>query len=476
MEKAREGFEQALFRVIDTLERGIAQGSTIALVSHYDADGLCSVSIIARMLSEEGVYFQIKIVEQITPLTIDELKQLSADIFIFTDLGSGSKELLKSLIKQAKLIVILDHHQPSSGGDGEFVEVNPHYYGINGSCEVSASGIAYMVARKFKEDLAPLCTLAIVGALGDRQDVGARFSLIGLNRRILEEAKRLRLVEEEIGLRLYGLRQRPLVKALAYTMDPFIPGITGNETASFNFLKSIGINPVKDSELRLASDLSPEEVRKLATALVKYMLKQGLPANEAERIFGMNYYILTESSTSPLRDAREFAQILNACGRLGYYGTGIGLCIGRRGAYLVRAIDHVSEYRRILASVLDRIRKEREQIAKVYSGIIYINLGDVVNERITGAIASLLSSSRSFKGEGKVLLVAAKMRGGMLKISARKIDEENGVNLGVVLEEAAKAVGGFGGGHANAGGAAIPEKALSKFVEALKIRIKHQVS
>jgi len=251
-----------------------AQRSKVLIVSHYDADGLAAASILTATFREAGCYTHVMIVEQLTARVIEEVHRLSSNYYltIIADMGSNAPNDAQEL----EDLIVLDHHIPGDKSLG--FEVNPHRLGIDGSREISAAGLAYLLARSIiGEKAIQLAPLAIVGALGDRQDAGRRFRLVGVNRVIVEEAIKYNLIRETIGLRIAGGLNRPLVRALAFTTDPFIPGITGDEGAALGFLKRIGIRVADNGKQRTIKELSREERRRLASELVKYLIGLGFP-------------------------------------------------------------------------------------------------------------------------------------------------------------------------------------------------------
>jgi len=444
--------------------------SPILLISHYDADGLSSSSLFVYLFQKMKYCFHLKITEELTKDYIEKIKESQYEIIVFTDLGSGLNDEISEMLSE-KIVFILDHHKPStfklSRGE-KFHEINPNLMGIDGSKEVSSSTLAYLFLRNLEHTIVKLCGIALVGALGDRQDVGRRYSLIGLNSLVVEESKKYNIITEKIGLRLFGVSSRPIVKALEYTMDPFIPGLSGNESVCIKFLKEIGINPTEDGKYRPLSSLTPSETKKLATELVKYMLVNKIPVHEAERIFGTRYFLTLEPPNSSLKDLREFAYMLNACGRLGYYGTAIMLCLGHRGKVLARAYEHAQEYRKILARVMSSIRDSKDITKKELKNILFINLNQLVNERITGAVASILVNSLLTKTNKYLLVVASRVEN-KIKLSVRKLSKNvsEELHIGEILENISRKFNGIGGGHRDAGGALIAEEFLEKFLETL---------
>ncbi len=437
-----------------------AKGQRALVISHYDADGLSAASITISALIARSFIVHVLILEQLTQAALSRLEGVAQGYPLILALDMGSSAL-PAFSRLEGRVIVLDHHQPGEKS-GEVIEVNPHRFEINGSSEISSSGLAYLLAKELEGETAvKYAPLAVVGALGDRQDVGRRFKLVGLNEEIAREGVNARLLEERMELRIPGAK-RPLVKSLASMLDPFLPGITGDEGGALSFLKSIGIEPAVGENFRTLSDLKTDERKRLASELVKRLISMGYSVTEAERIYGATYVILSEPEDSPLHDAREYAQLLNANGRLGFHDLALAIGLGARGEVLLRAVDIVGQYRTILAKAFKSVREEN--LTKDVAGCVIVDLRgkSFLNERMSGAIASILSLS--IKGN-KLLLVLVDSPEGV-KVSARKCGHAK-LNVGKLLSRLASEVGGVGGGHENAGGATIPANSVDQFVKLL---------
>lgn len=459
-------FLNHLSKVTSRIRKELVDGS-IAIVSHYDADGLSSASILAKAFESHDLTYHLRIVDQLDHEVVTELSSLGYDIMIFSDMGSGQVDLVERCARRGTKVIILDHHLPLRfPSNNTVIDLNPHHYGIDGGVEVSSSTLSYLFVKSLGLGSPYLTTLAIVGALGDRQDVAKMRSLTGLNKLVLEEGISSGVISVEIGLRLFGLRSRPLVKCLEYSMDPFLPGLTGRESAVILFLKRIGIEPVEDGRLRTYSSLTQEERRKLATELVKYLINIGYSARQAEEIFGTLYFLANEDPSTPLYEGREYATLLNACGRLNRHEIAIALGLGLRGKYLQEALRILNEYKRIIGNFLAKLQKGGNYV-KEYDGgkLTVIDCREEVPTRAIGALASILASSKFLKAKGPIIVVGG---GERIKVSARlPLSFKGEVNLGILLTEAAKSVGGVGGGHTKAAGAIVKRNKLTAFLRKL---------
>ncbi|MEN3056536.1 MAG: DHH family phosphoesterase [Candidatus Methanosuratincola petrocarbonis] len=475
LHKNPKGLEQKSLEIAGELS-SIPPGEPVLVVCHLDADGITSGSIIASALLRSGVAPHIRVVKQLDEAAIAEILPIKAKYVIFTDMGSGQRQLLERFGSAERRIFIIDHHQPppkegdGAGAVGSILELNPHFFGFDGSNEISASGTAFLVAKKMSSENASLAPLAIVGALGDMQDKGDRGSLVGLNASIAEDAQRSGLIAISKGLKLYGFESRPLVKSMEYTLNPYLPGLSGDEGACFKFLKSAGVEPRKqDGSWRSISDLSNDEIRQVTSALIKYLISQGLSSQEAESVVGVLYTIKSEAADSPLRDAREYASSVNAYGRLGKYGLGVALCLGDRAGALTELRELISEYRKKISGYLRWIENNPSSL-RVMNSIQVILAGSNIDDRMIGTIISIAFSMKPFTRSRPIFGLSNAE--GVVKVSARGTPDlvRRGLNLGSAIREASEQVGGTGGGHNIAAGGQIPvgkEEAFISIVDGI---------
>ncbi len=463
LEKFRDidGFLEKAEEVSDKLRNLIDDDRSFVVFCHNDADGLSSGAIASVMLLRENARFLTRSVKVIDDI-LEALKALPEDyVPILTDIGSGYLDELSSLVEKGP-IIILDHHEPVGSASDKVIHLNPHRYGINGAEEVSGAGVVYFVAKALNEENLKLSPIAVIGALGDLQDRVDGRRLHGLNELIVKDAVENNLLEIEDDLLFYGRSYKPLHVALASTTNPFIVGISGNEAHAYSLLTSIGIKVKEDDRWRVLSELSEDEKKALYNGIMKYLASLGLPPSLAKELIGKVYELVKEEPWTYLRDAREFASLLNACGKTGNEWLGIAIAMGCRGNLLEEAQSVLEEYRRRMAEAMEYAMKEENRQELNY--ILVIDGGNVIDDRLISSVASMLSST-GVQGEDKVLL-ALTQSADSIKISARASKNliDKGLNLGKMLAKAAQLVGGRGGGHDVAAGANIPKNKKALFL------------
>jgi len=431
----------------------IKKADNIRIISHMDADGISSAAVILSTLMRLGKKIHLSIEKQVKPSLIEKLKKEDHDLLVFSDLGSGQIEMISELSQKTK-IIILDHHLPQSNKVYEnIIHVNPCINEKNEN-SISGAGVAYLLSKEIDPNNKDLSYLAIIGAIGDMQD--ENWIMMGINKELLQEAIDNDRLKKERGLRLFGRMSRPIHKALEYSTDPYIPGISGDESASVQFLSSIGIDLKKYGEWKTLNDLSDEEMKKLASAIICERIagKESSP----EEIFGDVYTVNLNGRSN---DAREIATTLNACGRMGYASLGILYALGVD--YVFDVVEGImTGYRKMITKYMKWIKENKKSIKKTEKAY-YIIAGNQIHENFIGTITSICE--KSFFNNGKVVFGMAFTEDGEIKVSARA--PKSMVKKGLNLEKLFKTIPeeyGYGGGHIAAGGAFIKKGKEKEFI------------
>lgn len=429
----------------------------VRIISHLDADGISAGSIIIKALNRENIKYAVSIVQQIDEALVSQLAKESNDVIIFTDIGAGQLSIIAEKLDK-KNVFVLDHHPAEKAKVENIVHINPHLFGIDGTTEVSGAGVAYLFAEALNKKNEDMAHIAVIGAIGDIQEnVGFK----ELNKEILEIAKKKGKIKVIKGLRVFGAQTKPLHKVLEHCTEHEIPGVTGSESMAIQFLQQIGINPKNGSEWKTLIDLDEDDLKKLATEIVLRRMNKKDP----ESIIGPVYILSEEQKGSPLRDAKEFATLLNACGRLTKASLGIGACLNDE-KLKKKAIQQLIAYKKEIVKALEWYEADNSKNVFKGNGFIIINAEDNVPSTMIGTIASLISKSKNIK-EGTLVLSMARQLEGHTKISLRIAGNTN-KDLSEIISKLAKSVDGTAGGHYTAAGAIIKTETEKQFLEEAK--------
>ncbi len=254
---------EAISKMARPAAEKIKKQQFVRVVSHHDADGITACGIICLALQRQGIPFQATIVSNLDT-SVEAVLDPAVPV-IFCDMGSGQPDIVNKFDA-----VIIDHHVPN--GTHVNIMVNPHLAGIDGGSEMSASGVAYAVAREMGNNV-DLAGLAISGAIGDKQ------RMVGPNKDILEEGLKNGVISVQKGLKL-GMG--PVEKVLEYSIDPYFD-FSGKHEATEKFVKELGLGGNIEN-------LSHEDLKRLGSALSLLLLKKS-PPDTIDSLFGDVYLL-----------------------------------------------------------------------------------------------------------------------------------------------------------------------------------------
>ena len=461
-----KGFEESLSLFKDKISDCIKSKKSISITTHIDCDGLTSGSIIAKALIREGAKCTLRTSKEFSKNIVESFKTDSRDFHIVTDLGGGfGKDLNQTLGDDW---IVLDHHQISEEEKDNQNIINAWKYGMDGGSEICAGGMAYLAAMALDEKNSDLSEIAVVSALGDRQDQGDRKSFTGKNFEIANTAKELGLVEMDLDLLLVGRETRPLAEAIAFTSQPFIEGLTWNKETCLSILKSSGIKLKEEGRWRVPAELNEEEKKLVIKTITDFSPDKNTTEVMSELI-GYTYTFPKEDKRSFLRDGREYSTMLNSCGRINRSGVGMAICMGDRNQVLTEGEGILTDYRKKIKEYMNILSNERWRISE-NENCIMVNGEDIVPETMTGTISSLIAGSP--KNVGKIVILRTRGEANTIKFSSRKsFGCKSKINLSELMRTGAEKFDGIGGGHNAAAGAKITKDKLDEFLKYLELNV-----
>jgi len=441
---------------IRAASEAITAAGSITIVSHIDADGIASEAILSQALSRMEIPHRSVFVRQLEPLTMPQVPD-DTSLKIFADLGAGQQNLLASRDLKEGGVLIIDHHV-SQPCEREYLQVNCLSWG---ETKMSAAGVAYLVAKELDSVNTDLAKTAIVGNVGDmmaRETCG----LTGMVRSIIvPDGERHRNVEvRKKDLNCYGTATRPVYLSLAYNDDPFIQGITNQPEGAKQFLKRLNVRQqAPDGRWLVWDELSQEDKKKITSALMQQLIASGEPTN---RLLAETYTFPDEPERTPLRNAQEYATVLNACGRWARPQTGSAILKGDRGGAYRDAEHMLNNHRAIIRDLLNYIVRTG---VTVLDSIQYIHVGDKFPDTIVG-IGAGMALSKLDSAKPILIMCTVPEDKNLTKVSMRTTERVvgRGIDLQKALSEASAEYGGGGGGHKIAAGAYIPKAAEEEFV------------
>ncbi|RLM56772.1 recombinase RecJ [Halobellus sp. Atlit-31R] len=445
----------------------LRRADRVLLASHIDADGLTSAAIAATALERAEIPFETVFAKQLDEREIERIAATDYDTVLFTDFGSGQLDVVAPYAADGAFTpVVADHHRPADVPDGvdePACHLNPLLFGLDGASELSGAGASYTLARALEPpnvDNRDLAGLAVVGAVGDMQ--GTDGGLSGANQGIVEEGVAAGVLEEATDLLVYGRQTRPLPKFLEYATDVRIPGITNDEHGAIEFLSELDLDLRDGDEWRRWVDLTMAERQTVVSGLLQRAIASGVPADRIDELVGTTYTLTGEDRGTELRDVSEFSTLLNATARYERADVGLAVCLGDRDEALDRARRLLRNHRRNLSEGLQWVQNEGTTVEE---NVQWFDAGTRIRETIVGIVAGMAVGTSGVRGDVPILAFAEKSDE-EVKVSARGSHAlvRQGLDLSRVMREAAREVGGDGGGHDVAAGATVPAGTRATFV------------
>jgi RecJ-like exonuclease len=421
----------------------------IRVVSHYDADGITSAAIISKTLYRAGYNFQTTLMRNPFDKGLARVAKEENDLIIFLDMGSGQIDTIEKFESKS---IIVDHHQYLKEKTTDNVlQINANLCGINGNYEACGSTLSYTIAQAIDKKNNDLGDLAIAGATGDKQYIGG---FRGYNKTILKEVINNGYLSEKSEIKLYG---DSIYDALYFSIDPYYSKISGNEKNISKILTKLDLK-----EEDAIDKLNDNKKKKLQSLLMLNLIKNGCEKNILDTVISPRYF-----SDNFYCELERLADLLDSCGKGGNRGLGLELCLGDKDAFN-QAMKLEKEYKQ---KILDELLNLEEDGFKEKNGFRYFYSKDSSLGGVIGGIAT------NFILDRKKPLISLVKKDDEVHISCRgnQYLVKKGLDLGYAMKEAAKKLGGHGGGHKIAAGATIQANNENEFLDLVNKIIIDQI-
>jgi single-stranded-DNA-specific exonuclease len=441
--------DEAARQILSTVEYAMEQGRapTAVVFSDMDVDGITSHTIVRVLLERLGFDVAPLFSKKFADEHLQRLSKAQEDLVVITDHGSPARDAFAH-----DNLVVMDHHKPPDPQEDHSHQVHPNLYGLSGSTEICSAGIAYLVARSaLGEKAEDLSMLGVIGSVGDMMD-HQNGGFIGLTKtEILADAVEAGLIETHLDIRLYGRHGRSLAQLFCYSDDPALQGLSKNMEACKRFLIAQGVNP-EDKWC----NLDPATRQRLVGMILER-------ASEPTRLLGEVYELSHEPIGGYLRDAREYATLINGSSRYEMPETVVAVLRGDKGRHLETALSNYLDHKR---NIVQAIRLIEDLGVKQGENLQWVHVEGLVRHTIIGSVAGVVQSKHD--PHRPIIAFAYEADDpALVKVSGRgnRALVNRGLDLSRVMNEAAGAVGGKGGGHDVAAGATIPAGQEDAFLE-----------
>src|SRR5262245_36679980 len=397
---SRNSLDDDLKSIADSILDLVRKEGKFLVISIPSPDGIAASSIIFQTLQRLGVKCVLRSPTNLTDcLHVGNSISDEYDLCLLLDFEHESAEKLDNTLQDKWLLIrhLSNEIAPESNEEYGRRILTVNKYGLDGRSEITTAGICYLLSITLDAKNTDLSVLAVLSSLGERQDRGEGRSLLGINAEIAKTSESQGLLRSQSDdLMMVGREWRPIHEAIALTRFPYIDGLTWNLQRAKSIVENSGITLRDNGKWRVFAELLDQEKWSIYEGITKFVAtNSGTEILPLEGIRGMSYTLLKEDKGTPLRDAREYSDLLGICGKVQESGVAISVCLGDRFKMLTKAEETVIRYLDIQKRSLRTIFGEKWRIW-VDRDMVFMNGEGAVTENALEDITILLESSPQF--------------------------------------------------------------------------------
>ncbi|MEP6763977.1 MAG: single-stranded-DNA-specific exonuclease RecJ [Gemmatimonadaceae bacterium] len=185
-------------RAVERIANAVREGETIFVHGDYDVDGMCSTSLLVRVLRELGAKTVVPFVPNrltdgydLSQAGVRAAQKAGATLVVTCDCGTSAHAAVQSLVDTGIDVIITDHHLPGGPLPNAYAVCNPRRPECTSTDkDLAAVGVIYKVALALCDafgvsrsiahrqlDLVALATIADVAPLRGENRILVRYGL-----------------------------------------------------------------------------------------------------------------------------------------------------------------------------------------------------------------------------------------------------------------------------------------------------------
>ncbi|MEM0154998.1 MAG: DHH family phosphoesterase [Thermoplasmataceae archaeon] len=437
--------DQKLYELLYRGSTLIRNSDYVRVIAHYDGDGTSAAMVICAALKRLNIKFHLGYIKNLDGENFRRRIEEDPDrLAIIVDAGSDQAQYVPDIEK----LIILDHHFYNKSTI-KGLNINARDFGIDGTREACGSTMAFLMALVLDEGNRDLYPFFISGAIADKQDIGG---LRGINETLGREYGK-----DYETVHTLNLEGGKVKDAITYSTDPFFSDLTGNPENVNGLLSRLGIDPESS-----VYDLQDNDKSTLSNALAAKLISQNVGL-EAMKYLENDIVRFNEIGYS----SKEISSIVDGNSKIGKNSIPVQYFLGDESV----KDEMISNWRISRTKLIEYTYRVLKDIYEQDSiRYFYAPEGEM-----TGSISGILSLYLLKQDKPLIGFNAGSENTKVSSRGTRKL-VQMGLNLSVVMREAATQVGGSGGGHDIAAGAVIPRGKEKQFVEIANDLVKGQLS
>jgi hypothetical protein len=313
-------------------------------------DALCATAIIINSIGERK--FSVRIGDNFGNKEIKQVASSKEKTFFFVGVGSDHVKTIKEVLPGKKSFFFSREEIYSPEGASV---LNPF---LDPRGELSLSGMSYIFSKGLKPEENKNSHLGLIGMVAE--GIASNFF-----NQMIEDSVLNKTIGVEKGVNMPLAHSCSVYRAIANSLDPFIPGVSGSEKKSADFLEELKIK--FDRKTRLI-DLAEEDKKKL----FQNILLRRLGSEEGNDILRDVYLVNLDGYNEELSDVNEVVRLIKSCIYLGNPSLGLSFCMNAR-RNSKRAETVLKQFRKYMGDALQWFadyRKTENAIVRNHYAII----------------------------------------------------------------------------------------------------------
>ncbi len=335
----------------------------ILVITQGNPDDLCAAGILMKCFHEIKLGCHTIISDNIATLT-KKMKKLNYSNMLF--IGIHIDDIPSEILKEKNVYVI--NHKLSLKEKRKKIDENIKILSLEEidlpEEVISNAGLTYFIASGLLDNYQKFSDLGIIGALFKKQTNPKNQELNGLNIYIRDDGKEKEYLTIKKGTRIPGRESQPIHLALMYSLNPYFPGLTGNEGACTKFVSRLDIKMRDQNDnWRTISSLTSKETKTLNDALIALLMKNdSQPITDIYKLIGPIYILNKEHENNQTRNAEEYLWLLEGACQMKLYGLALAVILGDRSNRYDSLQRELSNYHGKATQIIEEIANNPEKI------------------------------------------------------------------------------------------------------------------
>lgn len=345
----------------------------IKIIATPSIDSIVACSFLIKLFFSLSYNFSCSFYKRINDSALTGLSNDPAEILIFVNPNFSPINKLKSTTK--KEIIVIQGSLNESSTEVKIISSSL----INSEKPIPASSLTYILCKELYSGISELSYLLPLSYLSlDLQPP----------EELLNEAIISKKLEIRKGVTILSSQTVPIHKAIADTLCPYLPGISGSEDAAVNLLIENAIPIRENNRFRRVIDLTEDETKKLLTAI---LLKRLGSEKNPDLILGQTYIMPTEDDNSIIKDLKGFLFLLDSCISYSKYSLAVNLCLNPNNKS--KALEFFNNAMASLVSSMEHYLSNKKTLTAESENIVILNMAAVLDYKFLSQFARIVINS-----------------------------------------------------------------------------------